>query len=94
MTGVGEETAIIQRPRRDSTVYHLPRDDEPRCGVVLTHGEWTTVPIEDVPGELGGCDRCSRVSEEIDDEPPSLLVRARRGDPEDFGLESIPSGVR
>ena len=94
MTGVDEETAIIQRPRRDSTVYHLPRDDEPRCGVVLTYGKWTTVLIEDVPNELDGCDRCPKAPEVIDDGPPSLVVRARQGDPEDFGLEPIPSGVR
>lgn len=90
MIGVDEETAIIQRPRRDSTVYHLPRDDEPRCGVVLTHGEWTTIPVEDVPNGFDGCKRCPKVSPEANDEPPSLLVRARRGDPEDFGLGAYP----
>lgn len=87
-----DENTIIQRPRRDSTVYHLPRGDEPRCGVKLTHGEWTTIPVEDVPDELTGCKRCPKAPEEINDGPPSLLVRARCGDPEDFGLEPMPSG--
>lgn len=94
MAGESDETVVIQRPREDSTVFHLPRDDEPRCGVKLIHGEWTTVPLEDVPNGLDGCDRCPRALEEIDDGPPSLLLRARRGDPEDFGLEPIPSSYR
>lgn len=47
--------------------------------------------MDDVPDDLDGCQRCPRVSLEANDEPPSLLVRARNGTPEDFGLPSIPS---
>lgn len=56
---------------------------------MLTYGEWTTVPIEDVPDELDGCDRCPKAPKVIDDGPPSLVVRARRREPADFGLDPI-----
>lgn len=90
MAGESDKTAIIQQPPRDSAVYHIPQGDVPRCGVSLTYGEWTTVPVEDVPTGLSGCKRCSKASEEPDEGPTSLLVRARLGTPEDFGLVPLP----
>ena len=89
------DIAVIKDPMKGSRVYHLPKEDDertplrsPRCGINYRHGEWTTVPVEDVPDDLDGCQRCPKASAMVDDETPSLLVRARRGDPEDFGLPS------
>lgn len=85
------ELAIVKDPLRDSRVYHLPREDgEVRCGINYRHGEWVTVPMDDVPDELDGCQRCPKASVVVDDSPPSLLKRARNGDPEDFGCDPIP----
>ena len=89
-----EETAIIQKPYRSSTSHHLPSeedDNEPKCNCKLGKGEWTPIPVEEVPDRFDKCKDCHGLQKEREDEK-SLLMAVRNGDPEDFGLESIPNG--
>ena len=81
-----ETTALVKNPLHDSRVYPLETDDSPRCGINYRHGEWVTVPVEDVPDDLDGCQRCPKASAKVDNSEPSLLKQARHGTPEDFGL--------
>lgn len=86
------EQRVIKRPYGRANCFHLPDEEgEPKYSSFNKNGVWETGKKEEIPLDLPDCQKCKgEVDYEHHQEGESLLLRARNGSPEDFGLERIP----
>lgn len=86
------EQRVIKQPYGRANAFHLPGEDgEPKCSSWNENGKWEVGDKEEIPMDLPDCQKCrGGVNYEHHQEGESLLLRARNGSPEDFGLEEIP----